>query len=277
MTRATLQHIGDELVGSKETMEPYYQDTLTTLYCADNRDIVFPNVDVTITDPPYAEETHRGARTNPVRGHDGASQWATGGNEGRPLIAFDHIGSENLRTAFDRIGRSTRRWVISFMDWRHIYQFEREPPTDLRFVRFGIWVKPNGAPQFTGDRPSTGWEGIAIMHRAGGRMAWNGGGHHAVYTCNIAHQDHRIADNPTAKPMPLIADLIKLYSNPGETIFDPFAGNGTTLAVARLLNRRAIGIEQNEAQCAALVEWLARPVTQRRKRVLLNDAPTLFD
>ena len=247
-------------------IEPYYQDNLTTLFCADNRDIDFPDVDVTITDPPYAEETHAGARTNPVDGH-----------EGRPLIAFNHISIEELRAAFDRIGRSTRRWVVSFMDWRHIYQFEREPPTDLRFVRFGVWVKPNGAPQFTGDRPATGWEGLAIMHRAGVRMRWNGGGHHAVYTCNIAHPDYRIADNPTAKPIPLIADLMRLYSNPGETVFDPYAGNGTTLAVARLLGRKAIGIERNESQCAALVDWLARPVTRRRQRALLGEETDMFD
>lgn len=256
----------------KITMKPYFQDDLTTLYCADNRDIAFPDVDVTITDPPYAEETHAGARTNPAHFTD-----PDGDHDCPILVDFNHISIEDLRAAFDRIGRSTRRWVVSFMDWRHIYHFEREPPDQLRFVRFGIWVKPNGAPQFTGDRPATGWEGLAIMHREGGRMQWNGGGHCAVYTCNIAHRDYRISDNPTAKPIPLIADLMKLYSNPGETIFDPFAGNGTTLAVARLLGRRAVGIERNEDQCAALVEWLARPVTQRRKRIIFGDTPTLFD
>lgn len=258
-------------------MKPYYQDEQITLYCADNRDIAFPDVDVTITDPPYAEETHTGARTHAREGAADANGKRRLVGDAEMLVDFEHISIDDLRTTFNRIGVVTRRWTISFMDWRHIYHFEREPPTYLRFVRFGVWVKPNGAPQFTGDRPSTGWEGIAIMHREGGRMQWNGGGHHAVYTCNIAHQDHRIADNPTAKPIPLIADLIKLYSNPGETIFDPFAGNGTTLAVARLLGRRAVGIERDKDQCAAFVDWVARPVTQRRKRTLLGETPTLFD
>lgn len=258
-------------------MQPYYQDDLTTLYCADNRDIAFPDVDVTITDPPYAEETHTGARKHAREGSaDPSGKRRLIGNA-ETLLDFEHIDIVELRATFDRIGTATRRWTISFMDWRHIYQFDRDPPADLRFVRFGVWVKPNGSPQFTGDRPSTGWEGIAIMHRTGARMQWNGGGHHAVYTCNIAHQDKRIADNPTAKPIPLIAELMKLYSNPGETVFDPYAGNGTTLAVARLLGRRAIGIEQNGAQCAAFVEWLHQPFTLRRKKALLGEAETLFD
>lgn len=256
---------------------PYYDKAGITLYHADNRDVVFPDADVTITDPPYAEETHAGARTNPIGGHDGASQWVMGGNTPQPLIDFDYISIDDLRAAFDRISACTSRWIVSFMDWHHIYQFEQKPPRGLRFVRFGIWTKPNGAPQFTGDRPGTGWEGLAIMHREGGRMHWNGGGHHAVYECNIAHRNYKIADNPTAKPIPLIAQLMKHYSDVGDLIFDPFAGNGTTLAVAKLIGRRAVGIERNEAQCEALAKWLDRPVATRTTRALLDEPSNMFD
>ena len=255
-------------------MKPYYDRDGITLYCCDNRDIDFPAADVTITDPPYAEETHAGARRE-ARVSEG--RWLTGGNEPQQLIDFDHISIEDLRSTFDRIGAATRRWVVSFMDWHHIYQLEQAPPIGVRFVRFGVWIKPNGAPQFTGDRPGTGWEGLAIMHKEGGRMRWNGGGHHAVYACNIAHRNYKIADNPTAKPIPLIAQLMKHYSDVGDLILDPFAGNGTTLAVAKLLGRRAVGIERNEAQCQALAKWLDEPVTTRSARALLDEPSTMFD
>lgn len=257
---------------------PYYDKAGITLYCADNRDVEFPAADVTITDPPYAEETHAGARTQTKEGTPreiGGKRRLIGDAE--TLIDFDHISIDELRSTFDRISAATQRWVVSFMDWRHIYQFEQQPPIGLRFVRFGIWTKPNGAPQFTGDRPGTGWEGMAIMHREGGRMRWNGGGHHAVYECNIAHQNYRLSDNPTAKPIPLIAQLMKHYSDIGDLIFDPFAGNGTTLAVAKLLGRRAVGIERNEAQCEALAKWLDRPVATRTTRALLDEPSTMFD
>lgn len=255
-------------------MKPYYTKNNITIYCADMRDIELPKADLFLTDPPYAEETHTGARTNPAS-HAGA--WRTGGNEPQALIGFESFTVDEQRECFDHIGQAAQAWAISFMDWHHIYHFEQEPPKGLRFVRFGVWVKPNGAPQFTGDRPGVGWEGVAFLHRKGGRMSWNGGGHHAVYTCPIAHQDYRISDNPTSKPIPLIAQLMQQFSKTGDLVVDPFMGSGTTLAVASLLGRRAVGIDRDERQCAALVRWLERPVSKRAARQLIGEQPTLFD
>lgn len=44
-------------------------------------------------------------------------------------------------------------------------------------------------------------------------------------------------------PIALILRIIFSSSNPGDTILDPFAGTGTTLVVAKQLNRDFIGIE----------------------------------
>lgn len=255
-------------------MKPYFESDDITIYCGDMREVNLPQADLILTDPPYAEETHAGARRE-ARLDEG--RWIEGGNEPQPLINFESFTVEEQRECFDRIASFARAWVVSFMDWHHIYHFEQEPPKGLRFVRFGIWVKPNGAPQFTGDRPGTGWEGIAFMHRDGARMRWNGGGHHGVYTCNIAHQDYRISDNPTAKPIPLVAELMRQFSQPGDLVVDPFMGSGTTLAVARLLGRRAVGVERNERACADLVRWLKHPISKRQRRAVLCEPETLFD
>ena len=234
-------------------IEPFYQDERTLLYCADNTDLLpfwaAGSVDTVITDPPFAEETHTGARTNP---ESAGAEWASGGNEGQPMIGFDPITAYQLGVAFDRLGYLARRWVVASMDWRHYAELDRLPPAFLRPVRFGIWDKPNGAPQFTGDRPSPGWECIGLFHRAGGRMRWNGGGHRAVWRHN------RIADpfNPTAKPPELVAQLIELFSDPGDLILDPWCGTGTTLLQARALGRLAIGIERDPEQCEEIVRRL---------------------
>ncbi|MFZ9739059.1 MAG: DNA methyltransferase, partial [Prochlorotrichaceae cyanobacterium] len=46
-----------------------------------------------------------------------------------------------------------------------------------------------------------------------------------------------------------IAKLILASSNPGDLIFDPFLGSGTTAIVAKKLQRHFIGIELNHDYC----------------------------
>lgn len=52
-------------------------------------------------------------------------------------------------------------------------------------------------------------------------------------------------------PERLLGRIILACSNPGDVVLDPFAGSGTTLAVAKKLNRRWIGCElsQQYADC----------------------------
>ncbi len=50
---------------------------------------------------------------------------------------------------------------------------------------------------------------------------------------------------PTQKPEALLERIIKMASNEGDTILDPFLGGGTTIAVAEKLNRNWIGIDQS--------------------------------
>ena len=46
----------------------------------------------------------------------------------------------------------------------------------------------------------------------------------------------------------------------GETILDPFMGSGTTLRVAKDLNRKAIGIEIEERRCEIAVQRMSQMV-----------------
>ncbi len=50
---------------------------------------------------------------------------------------------------------------------------------------------------------------------------------------------------PTQKPEALLERIIKMASNEGDTVLDPFAGGGTTIAVADRLNRRWLGVDQS--------------------------------
>ncbi len=49
--------------------------------------------------------------------------------------------------------------------------------------------------------------------------------------------------HPCQMPEAVLERIIRVASNPGDVVLDPFAGSGTTLAVAKRLGRRYLGIE----------------------------------
>lgn len=61
---------------------------------------------------------------------------------------------------------------------------------------------------------------------------------------------------PTQKPVPLMEIPVAHSTAPGELIFDPFMGGGTTLIAARNLGRKAIGVDKSEAACELAAQRL---------------------
>ncbi len=190
-------------------------------------------VDVTITDPPYNERTHKGAR---VKG---------AGLQRASVVDFPALSgfgwwSETLRV--------TKRWALACCAAEHLGAYEDEAPAE--WVRAGIWIKPSAPPQFTGDRPGTGAEAIAIAHRKG-RKRWNGGGSVGVWTCGFAPCEVGAGrTHPTQKPLRLMRELVRLFSDPGEVIADWHAGSGTTGEAALLEGRRVILVERDPVHAA---------------------------
>lgn len=62
----------------------------------------------------------------------------------------------------------------------------------------------------------------------------------------VRYKMEEYENHPTQKPEALLERIIRVSSNPGDVVLDPFAGSFTTSAVAVRLNRRAIGIDCNE-------------------------------
>jgi len=216
-------------------IEPYYDCDGITIYNADCREVLpqLGQFDLLLTDPPYSGQTHKGARTR------------TDGANSNKLVTFEPLNPTNILKEIECVG-----WLVATVDWRHIPDFESAGI----LTRFGVWVKPNSAPQLTGDRPAQGWEAVAICWKGEGRPVWNGGGSRAVWTCNRVDAVH----HPTEKPVSLFRNWINLFG--GETILDPFMGSGTTLEAAKLEGRKAVGIEINEKYCEAAVNRLAQGV-----------------
>ncbi len=65
---------------------------------------------------------------------------------------------------------------------------------------------------------------------------------------------------PTQKPVLLMDQIIKLVTDEGDTVLDPFCGSGTTLVAAKLLNRNSIGIDVYEEAIELANRRLDNPV-----------------
>jgi DNA modification methylase len=58
---------------------------------------------------------------------------------------------------------------------------------------------------------------------------------------------HERTDHPCQMPEAVLERIIRVGTNPGDVVLDPFAGSGTTLAVAKRLRRRFLGMELSAA------------------------------
>lgn len=228
-------------------MTPYYADEAVEVFHGDCRTLL-PQLgveaDVTITDPPYDANTHQNAKSN--RGMKGGTR----------DIDFDAFTVDDLRATLALCASVTRRWVIATVDYRHAVSFHDAPPDGLRLLRIGVWAKPNPMPQISGDRPGQGWETIAFLHRDDVRPTWHGGGRSSVwYLPADGNQGH-----PTAKPLVMVREWVRLFTDPGDLVLDPFAGSGTTLRAAKDEGRRAVGIELEQRYVDLAVSRVAQDV-----------------
>jgi len=70
--------------------------------------------------------------------------------------------------------------------------------------------------------------------------------------------------HPTEKPLILIEKLVKVNTNEGEIILDPFLGSGTTAVACVKLNRNFIGIEKEE-EYIKIAEARIKPFMEQKK------------
>ena len=194
---------------------------------------VIERVDHVLSDPPYGVSETHAKHLSGVTLRDGTPA--------RQALGFDGISGEELVALARQWCDVAARWVVFSCEWKDAHRLDEAG----LLVRLGIWRKPDGAPQFTGDRPGMGWEAVAICHRKG-RKRWNGGGKHAVWTVPKGIGD----GHPTQKPTRLVEEWLQDFTDAGDTVLDPFMGSGTTLVACQRMGRHGIGIELNETHFA---------------------------
>ena len=126
-----------------------------------------------------------------------------------------------------------------------------------------IWRKSNPMPNFRGKRYTNAHETMIWASKSeGGKYTFN---YEALKALNegiqmrsdwvlpicTGHERLKNEDgekaHPTQKPESLLHRILVGSTNPGDVVLDPFFGTGTTGAVAKMLGREFIGIEQEES------------------------------
>jgi len=196
------------------------------------------HVNHVITDPPYSELVHS------TRGRRGASIRKDGGPK-LEIIDFESVTAKQGDIAAF-VGSICAGWFLTFSDiyalngWRDAVLLAGGKSKSV-----ALWIKPDCAPQFNGQKPATAFECIGVFWFGKGFSNWNGGGSRGLYTHNT-NGSRRDGIHPTEKPVPLMNDLIRLFTKPGDKVLDPFMGSGTTGVACVNLGRKFIGVEIEE-------------------------------
>ena len=135
-----------------------------------------------------------------------------------------------------------------------------------------VWRKSNPMPNFKGTRFTNAHETLIWCSKAeDARYHFN---YHAMKALNEDLQMRSdwvlpictgaervkidgIKAHPTQKPEALLYRIMLACTQPGDVVLDPFFGSGTTGAVAKLLDRRYIGIERDEGYANVATKRIA--------------------
>jgi site-specific DNA-methyltransferase (adenine-specific) len=233
-----------------------------TLYLGDSREIlpIVGPVDHIIADAPYETHMHAAKRGKKVFGAQ--RRIRLDGHANPPPVDFASIdGMREIITPL--MVENCGGWLLVFCTpegvapWRDAIE-----AAGGRYKRACCWVKPDAAPQFNGQGPAMGAEMFVSAWCGPGFSKWNGGGRRNVFT-HITNQPDRDGRHPTEKPLPLMVELVELFTNPKDLICDPYMGSGTTGVAAIKRGRRFVGIERDQkyfdVACERIADALTRP------------------
>jgi DNA modification methylase len=244
-------------------MKPYYEQDGITIYHGDCREVLpeIGKADFVLTSPPY----------------NCGKDYADHDDDWQLPDYFSFIedavhAAANALNPGGYFALNVPSWIGSRED--QVFAFDEYKDLLSRHVPFEdliIWAKspPNGTawgnfPTSPRIRANHEW---LLIHRAPGPgplgksdITWPEWSRltQSVWTINpeLPYRDV----HPATFPDELARRAIMLFSPAGSMVCDPFMGTGTTLAVAKVCGRRAIGIELSERYCEIAANRLRQGV-----------------
>lgn len=179
-----------------------------------------------ITDPPYGESTHAGARSST-------------GEEG---ISYAHFTDADVKQFVAHWTQIATRWIVALTSHDLI-------PSYYDAYRLAGWypfapvviATKNPTPRMAGDGPTASCvHAMVARPKTREAMAWRSLPGHYVVPLAVGGQGR-------GKPPELCNALIRDYSNPGDLVVDPFAGLGGIVRAANGMGRTGLGAEIDPA------------------------------
>lgn len=181
------------------------------------------SVDLVLTDPPYGIGAGISKRANTQHGKAAAVSKDYGDEEWDSKIPPPEVFAEMKRISKNQI----------IFGGNYFVEYLENSPCWI------VWDKDNGNNGYADCELA--WTSFKTAVRRL-RFRW-----HGMLQENMKEKEVRV--HPTQKPVPVMEWIISKYTEQGQTIFDPFAGSGTTCVAAQNLGRDFIGIEISEKYC----------------------------
>lgn len=189
-------------------------------------------VDLIITDPPYNASKKNNFRSIGRFGID-FGEWDKNFDQTNWLKNINKIIKD---------GGS----IIIFNNWKNLGLISQELENQGFQIKDIIrWIKTNPMPRNVSRRYVTDYEFAIWATSKNGKWTFNKPDSKYYlkpeFTSSIVSGKNRI--HPTEKSLEIIEEIIKIHSNEGDIIFDPFSGSGVISYAANKLNRFYIATE----------------------------------
>jgi site-specific DNA-methyltransferase (adenine-specific)/modification methylase len=209
------------------------------------------SIDLILTDPPYNLGLYS---TGNIK-----MNWRKDFNNDVAVWDRKEFNPRDWLTEFKRILKPTGN-IFAFTSYNLIGKWHETFDPEFDTFQFMVWHKTNPPPKIRRAGFLNSCELIVCMWDK--NHTWNftkqSEMHNFIETSICMGKERGKEDffHPTQKPLKVLQHIIKLASNEGDTVFDPFMGIGSTGEAALLLNREFIGIEIEEKYIRGVIKRL---------------------